>query len=131
MTGGNLFSLSCVIQSHSHYFDEKAFSVLMNNMMLTQVIKISKTQIELAIKSEKSNFCTIEEFYPKAHLIASCFVIALNIASLGHFTWASGNQLYPTYVVGPVDDRQRIIFSTQRTLSYDLIRSNLPLCHPE
>ena len=114
-----MFSLSCVIQSHSHIFDEKALSVLMNDAMLTQVVNVARTQIEVAIKSEKSNFSTIEEFYPKAHLIASCFVIALNVSSLGHFTWASGNQLYPTYEVAPVDRRQRVIFSTQRHLPYD------------
>lgn len=110
-----MYSLSCVIHSHSHFLDEKAFAVLMREEAATQVTKVTRTQIEATIKAEKGHFRTIEDFYPTAHLIASNFIMSLNIASLGHFTWVAGNQLYPTYNVDPIDNSRRILFSVEPT----------------
>jgi hypothetical protein len=110
-----MFSLSCILQSHSHELNENAFKLFMNDASLTQVTKVTKTQLEIAIKTDKKNVGSIEDFYPKAHLIASNFIMAMNIASLGHFTWLTGSQLYPTYQVNPKDKAQAIIFTNQRT----------------
>lgn len=110
-----MFSLSCVIHSHSHFLEDKAFAVLMREEAATQVTKVTKAQIEATIKATKENFRTIEDFFPTAHLIASNFIMSLNIASLGHFTWVAGNQLYPTYDVDPIDKSKRIVLSAEPT----------------
>lgn len=108
-----MYSLSCIIQSHSHFLDDKAFAVLMRDEAATQVTKVTKTQIEATIKAEKAHFRTIEDFFPTAHLIASNFIMSLNVASLGHFTWVAGNQLYPTYDVDPIDKSRKIVLSSE------------------
>ncbi len=118
----DMFSLSCILESHSHDLNEDAFRLLMNEASQAQVTDISKRQIEITFKSPKDLYNNIDEFYPKAHLMASNFVVSINIASLGHFTWLNGNQLFPTYhALKPNENeiRNNIIFSSTRRYSLE------------
>lgn len=92
-----MYSLSCILESHSHELNENAFGFLKKQESQAQVTNISDRQIEITFKSPKIYHKNIDEFYPIAHIMASNFVVAINIATLGHFTWLNGNQLFPTY----------------------------------
>jgi hypothetical protein len=118
-----MYSLSCILESHSHKLNEKAFSLLKRRESQAQVTDISGRQIEITFKSPKQLHKNIDEFYPKAHLMASNFVIAINIATLGHFTWLNGNQLFPTYHSKQTKEKNiqnNIIFTSQRSYPLEL-----------
>ncbi len=120
-----MFTLSCVLQSHSHNLNRKAFKHLMNDASQAQVTYITQRQIEVTFKSPKRLFSNLDEFYPKAHLMASNFVMAINIASLGHFTWLDGNHLFPTYhhpQSKTKETRKNIIYTTQRNYPSDILK---------
>jgi hypothetical protein len=117
-----MYSLSCILESHSHDLNEDAFSLLKNRESQAQVTNISGRQIEITFKSPKELHKDIYEFYPKAHLMASNFVVAINIATLGHFTWLNGNQLFPTYHSKRTKEkktRNNIIFTSTRKYPLD------------
>lgn len=119
-----MYTLSCILQSHSHNLNREAFKFLMNDASQAQVTDITKRQIEVTFKSPKKLFSNIDEFYPKAHLMASNFVMAINIASLGHFTWLDGNHLFPTYhhpQSKTKETRKYIIFTKQKNYPINIL----------
>lgn len=117
-----MYSLSCILESHSHELNEDAFDLLKSRESQAQVTDISSRQLEITFKSPKELFKSIDEFYPKAHLMASNFVVAINIATLGHFTWLDGNQLFPTYHSTQTREKKiqnNIIFTSKRKYPID------------
>lgn len=118
----SMYSLSCILESHSHKLNEDAFDLLKKRESQAQVTNISDRQVEITFKSPKELHENIDDFYPKAHLMASNFVVAINIATLGHFTWLNGNQLFPTYHSKETKEKKiqnNIIFTSQRKYPLD------------
>lgn len=119
-----MYSVSCIIESHSHKLSEEAFALLMTDKTLTKVRKVDEKYIDLVLRAEKSYFKNPKNFYLHAHVVASNFVMALNIASLGHFTWVHGTQLSPVYEMehlgATVQDKQ-IVFLQKRKYPLEVI----------
>lgn len=106
-----MYCVSCVLESHSHNLSESAFSILMGNDNLSQVRKVDSRYLELITRADKKYFATADEFYLHAHAVASIYLMALNIASFGHFTWANGTQQSPVYGIEHEDNsRSEIVF---------------------
>ena len=106
-----MYCVSCVFESHSHNLSESAFSILLGNDNFIQVRKVDSRYLELITRADKKYFGTENEFYIHAHAVASIYLMALNIASFGHFTWAIGTQQSPVYEVEHEENnRSGIIF---------------------
>jgi hypothetical protein len=74
------------IVSHHHRMSEDAFDLFMRPDSLLQVSNVKERSFLLSCyrgeEDDKSDL-----FYAKSHEVISYFLIAINVATLGHFTW--------------------------------------------
>ena len=75
-----------VILSHHHRLTEDAFEYFKKSDSLLQVSDVKENSFMLSCYRTKNEDMP-ELFYSKAHDIISHFLIAINVATLGHFTW--------------------------------------------
>lgn len=61
------------------------------------VSKIQESSFIVTVTNRFEHVETVEHFVATAHNIISAFVMSLNIATLGHFVWASGRGTYLPY----------------------------------
>ena len=73
------------IRSYSHQLNEEAFTLLKSEESDIQVSDIQDTTFILSIIN-RNNFDN-KKFPSFAHHSISVFITAINIASLGHFSW--------------------------------------------
>jgi hypothetical protein len=115
-----MYLISCQLESHLHTLSEEAFSLLNNEALFgIGVKKVDGRYIEFLVKGEKKNFSNSGEFYFHAHRVASDFIMGLNVACFGHFTWAKGVQISPVYEfedAGPQGKSGKLVFSPNRKL---------------
>lgn len=118
-----MYCVSCVFESHSHNLSESAFSILMSDDNLSKVRRVDKRYVELLIRAEKEYFDNPDKFYLHAHGVASNFLMALNVACLGHFTWANATQLSPVYEIENEGNPEgnKILFLPRRKYPIDTI----------
>lgn len=81
------FEIKCFVISHSHRLNKEAFSPLMGgtaHFVLSDVRENSfmLTDINKSIKCRE-----VKHFIEMSHVDISAFIMALNIATLGYFTW--------------------------------------------
>lgn len=86
--------LSCEIRSHSHILSEAAFSVLMREESLTRVIEVKNDKLKIEVRTDEKMQGTKLNDIEYAFIVASSFMMSLNIASLGHFSWSTGSRLF-------------------------------------
>lgn len=79
------------------------------------IVSDVKEKSFLLTATNKSSNCTdIEHFNVLSHVSISAFIIALNIASLGYFTWGWYGFSVPRYeVYDPISEKKRLIFPLQ------------------
>ncbi len=78
--------IKVTVASHHHRLTEDAFQYFMQTGLQLQVSSVTKRSFILSCyRSENDK--TLESFYAKSHDVMSYFLIAINVASLGHFTW--------------------------------------------
>lgn len=81
------FRLECSVRSYSHKLSENAISLLMSGKTNIYVKHVKEKTFTLGCINEPKISRRIEEFAPIAHICFSNYIIALNIATLGHFFW--------------------------------------------
>ena len=74
------------IVSHHHRLTEDSFEYFMKPDLLLQVSNV-KAQSFLVSCYRAEGDKRLDSFYAKSHDIISYFLIAINVATLGHFTW--------------------------------------------
>lgn len=108
------FKSKCIIISHSHRLNKEAFSLLMNGNSPLIVSDVKEKSFLLTVTNEPSNCTDIKHFVSLSHFCISTFIIALNIASLGYFTWDWYGFSVPRYeVYNPIREKKGLIFPLQ------------------
>lgn len=78
------------------------------------VSDVKEKSFLLTVTNKSSNCTDIEHFNALSHVSISAFIIALNIASLGYFTWDWYGFSVPRYeVYNPISEKKRLIFPLQ------------------
>lgn len=74
------------IISHHHHLTEDAFEYFMKPDSLLQISNVKKQSF--VVNCYRTEVDTdLNLFYAKSHDIISYFLIAINVATMGHFTW--------------------------------------------
>lgn len=82
----NLDCIRTKILSHHHRLMEDAFEYFQNPELLLQVSEVKEFSFIVSCYRDEDDENS-ESFYSKSHDIISHFLIAINVATLGHFTW--------------------------------------------
>jgi len=85
--------LNTRIKSHQHILNEEAFKLFSSNEHSFRVSEVQSDSFTLSIESLKNE--DEEKFLARAHSIIEYYLVAINIATLGHFSW-------DFYMVSPV-----------------------------
>lgn len=106
----NAFQIVCVIRSHSHKLNSEAFKLFMTGGSNIAVRDVKEETLMLAIENRYTD--SVEHFVLIAHNIFLHFIMALNIATLGHFTWDSSSLILLFYMIeNPKYPNRRTIVS--------------------
>jgi hypothetical protein len=110
------------IKSHSHILSKSAFAILTRDDLHTRVIDVKEDRftIETIMTDEmkKEN----KDYWGYALVVSSSYLMALNIAALGHFTWITGNNMFWHCIhVGPSGEMDQIVMRTHNKLFPDHI----------
>lgn len=77
--------LKTIIKSHHHRLNEDSFSLFAENQIDLRISDIKDDSLTLCVESlagEGEN-----NFLARAHSIISYYLVAINVATLGHFSW--------------------------------------------
>lgn len=74
------------IVSHHHTLDKDSFEYFMTGKTLIEVSDVEERSFLISCYKTPED-TNPEAFYSKCHDIFSYFIIAINVATLGHFTW--------------------------------------------
>ncbi len=100
--------IRCQIASFSHVVTEDCFRLFASGESSIRLTKLSVSsfaiEIDTAVYEEAGSECL--EYH--AHLAASCMLVALNIATLGYFTWLNHPTLHPVYEIRQSLDQQPV-----------------------
>jgi len=108
------FKSKCIIISHSHRLNKEAFSLLMSGNSPLIVSDVKEKSFLLTVTNEPSNCTNIKHFVSLSHFCISTFIMALNIASLGYFTWDWYGFSVPRYeVYNPLEEKKILTFPLQ------------------
>lgn len=66
----------------------------MSEKTLSRVLKVSGNRLKIEILMTEDMKEKNTDYYGYAFFVSASFLMALNIASLGHFSWLSGSQLF-------------------------------------
>jgi len=66
----------------------------MSEKNLSRVLNVSDNTLKIEILMTEEMKKNNTNHYGYAFMVSSCFLMALNIASLGHFSWLTGSQLF-------------------------------------
>jgi len=108
------FKIICSVRSHSHRLNNEAFSLLMSGGTNIFVSEVKEKSFLLSCVNETTVCKTAERFALIAHVCFSTFIMALNIATLGHFTWNWSTFTPPLYkFIDPQHEDNTTIVSLQ------------------
>lgn len=82
------------IKSHSHILDESALSILMSEQSITRVFNVTSESFKMAVIMTEDMKKENTDYFGYAFGVSASFLVALNIAALGHFTWTVGNRMF-------------------------------------
>lgn len=109
------FKITCSILSLSHRLNKEAFSLLMPGEIDIFVSDVKEKTFLLSIINQSAGSKTLEQFSVVAHLCFSNFLMALNIVTLGHFTWNWGTFTPLLYkCIDPQRNKGATIISLQK-----------------
>jgi len=104
------FTLFTSVRSYSHKLNTEAFSLLTTSKTNIFVDQVEEKSFILGCTNDRIPCETVEQFAPIAHLCFSNFIMALNIAALGHFTW--NLEIFPNILyrfIDPNNNEDKII----------------------
>lgn len=82
------------VKSHSHKLDKSAFSVMMSEQSLVRVSDVTQDSFKAEVIMTEDLKKTTTDYFGYAFMVSSSFLVAINIAALGHFTWSIGNRMF-------------------------------------
>ncbi len=125
------------IKTYSHVLNESAFAILMREEPLIRVLYVKEDRIKIEVIMTEEIRKTIKDYFGYAFAVSSSFLMALNIAALGHFTWLFGNRMFWFCEhIGPSGQMEQILvgsknisFPTEKTeLTEGEVRNSVIIC---
>ena len=102
------------IRSYSHILNQSAFALLMREEPLTRVLDVKEDRFKIEVIMTDEMKTTNKDYFGYAFLVSSNFLMAMNIAALGHFTWLSGNQMFwHCEHIGPSGKMEQILIKSK------------------
>ncbi|HCE4791968.1 TPA: hypothetical protein NGU72_004503 [Vibrio parahaemolyticus] len=77
--------LNTRIKSHHHVLTDSAFELFSQDRYSFQISQVTEDAFTLSIKSVEGE--EKEAFVARSHSIISFYLVALNVATMGHFSW--------------------------------------------
>lgn len=106
------------IESHSHILNETAFKLLMSEESLTRVLNVTEDRLKIEVIMTKEMKETSRDYFGYAFGVSSSFLVALNIAALGHFSWTNINSIFwQCEHVGPTGKSEQV-FMNSKSISF-------------
>jgi hypothetical protein len=100
------------IKSHSHILNAAAFKVLTSEESLTRIISVTGDTLKVEVIMTEEMKETNTDYFGYAFVVSANFLVALNIAALGHFSWTVGNRMaWHCEHVGPSGKPEQIFMS--------------------
>jgi hypothetical protein len=94
--------------------NESAFAILMSEEPLVRVIDIRDDRFKVEVRMTEEMRKFNKDYFGYGFLVSSNFLMALNIATLGHFTWAVGNRMFwHCEHIGPSGKIEQILMNSQ------------------
>lgn len=125
------------VRSYSHILEEPVFAVLTNEEPLVRVLDIKEDRFRVEVRMTKEMKEVNKDYFGYGFLVSSNFLMALNIAALGHFTWTVGNRMFwHCEHVGPSGKTEQILMHSpdisltdeKRRLTKEDVRNSLIIC---
>ena len=90
--------ISCRIKSYSHTLGNEAFRLLQSDATNMCIHKVSEREFTLSVRPRHPESPEFEQL-AEAHQVILCFLIALNVGSLGTFIWAEEPWVHPVFAI--------------------------------
>jgi len=87
----------CDVVSERHVIDVDSFNRLASNELNFRVLRLDNHRIRVFVRA--AGPCSELELLHHAHLVIKALVLALNVASLGHFFWHNGPWAHPVFAL--------------------------------
>jgi hypothetical protein len=102
------------IKSHSHILNETAFKVLMSEESLTRILSVAEDRLKIEVIMTEEMKKTNKDYFGYAFIVSASFLVALNIAALGHFSWTVGNRMFwHCEHVGPSGKTEQVFMNSK------------------
>lgn len=125
------------VRSYSHILKESAFAVLMSDEPLVRVLDIREDRFKVEVRMTEEMKEINRDYFGYGFLVSSNFLVALNIATLGHFSWTVGSRMFwHCEHIGPSGKTEQILMNSQdvffpvekRLLTEEEIRKSVIIC---
>jgi hypothetical protein len=91
------FEIKTVFRSYTHILNKQAFAILQKDQTNLKVIDVQSDRLVIKYKNTFSEFRTLNQFLNLANYNISNFLISLNVATLGIFSWDWKTVFSPIY----------------------------------
>lgn len=125
------------VRSYSHILEKTMFAVLMSEESLVRVLDIKEDRFKVEVRMTEEIKEVNKDYFGYAFLVSSNFLMALNIAALGHFAWTVGNRMFwHCEHIGPSGKAEQILMHSRdaplidekRLLTEEEVRNSLIIC---
>jgi hypothetical protein len=125
------------MKSHSHTLDKSAFSVLMSEQSLMRVFDVRQDRFKVEVIMTEEMKKTNKDYFGYAFAVSSSFLVALNIAALGHFIWTVGDRMFwHCEHIGPSGKAEQVFMNSKdpifpaekRGLTEGEVRNSIIIC---
>ncbi len=107
------------IKSYSHILSESAFAILMCEEPIIRVLNVEQDKLKIEVIMTEEMKKINKDYFGYAFMVSSSFLMALNIAALGHFTWLSGNSTFWSCEhIGPSGETDQVLVGSKNTSLY-------------
>lgn len=109
------YQVSCSVLSRTHRLNKQDFSIFMTGQTNVSISDVRERSFVLTCTNTTCD--TLEQFLLVAHLTLSCFLMALNISTLGNFTWDIDVSRLGLYTVFDAKNRRVMKFGKVERLN--------------
>ena len=116
--------ISCEVRSFSHRCSKDCFEFFTKNSTNIQFPEVNERGFVIEIDGASLKEIGSEDLYFHAHMLASSFLVALNIATVGFFCWGVRPSFSPIYQVREqtADEAKFVALSSERKLDFETTR---------
>jgi len=91
------YRVSCTVESFSHTLETAAFAIFQSPSSSFRASDIHQHSFDLTAVNINPTVTSLDQFAPVAHISLNCFIVALNIVTVGHWQMLSIGSAAPVY----------------------------------